>query len=295
MKLYTTTHYALAQSIRGYLNIRNSEIQLTKFTDGEVLLTLPEACSQQTVVLIQALAAPASDAIVYTAFALEALKRAAANVVLIITYLGYARQDRLTHARSLVSCHVVCKLLCFSAPTKLYLLEPHTPHVVSYFAMPTFSFGLTAILCEHVSRLFKSLKLVVIALDCGAVSRATKVSKVLGVEMITGYKHRRGNSVGVTFQRDLRFAGQTGIIIDDIIDTGKSVAAAIKSLISTLLLKSVLVYCIHGVLSKGQPALAKLYISNSIPNKQYSLDTAYIISRLIKQHLLNKPHDELLL
>lgn len=295
MRLYTTTHYALARLTRCYFNIKPSEIDLVKFADGEVLVVLPEAYTRGSVVLIQTLSAPVNDAIMHTVFALEALKLTCAkNIILIISYLGYARQDRLTRAHSLISCSVVCKLLCVNAPARVYLLEPHTPQVLGLLNAPSFSFGLTAAICEHISRLYKLSELVIISLDHGAEHRALKVSKALDVKMISGSKHRENDRVNVTFQHNPRLTGKTGIIIDDIIDTGKSVASATCSLLTTLSLKRVLVYCVHGVLSGELPRCVELCVSNSIPRKHYSVDAAYTISRLIKRVLANKCVDELL-
>lgn len=152
---------------------------------------LPEAYTLGSVVLIQALSNPVNDAIMHTVFALEALKLTCVkNIILIISYLGYARQDRLTCAHSLISCSVVCKLLCVNAPARVYLLEPHTPQIVGFLNAPSSSFGLTAVLCERISRLCKLSELVIIALDYGAEHRALKVSKALDVEMISGFKRR---------------------------------------------------------------------------------------------------------
>ncbi|XXM90110.1 ribose-phosphate diphosphokinase [Candidatus Hodgkinia cicadicola] len=292
MRLYTSTHYALLGQLRAYFNIKGADLNLTKFADGEVLVSLPETCSQQKVILVQALSAPTNDAIIQTVFILEALRLAcASSVTLIITYLGYARQDRMTRARSLISCSVVCRLLCLNAPTKVYLLEPHMPQLAGFFSTPCFSFGLTATICEHICRLYSLSEIAIIALDHGAANRAAKVSKSLGVDMICGHKHREQGQVVTSFQSNPIWVGKVGIIVDDIVDTGGSVASALHSL-KDIQLKCVLVYCAHGVLSCGHLTCTKAYISNSIPHKQYSIDISYTVSRLIKHTLANSPIDE---
>ncbi|XXM93288.1 MAG: ribose-phosphate diphosphokinase [Candidatus Hodgkinia cicadicola] len=296
MKLYTTTHYELARQVRAYFNIVNSELVLTKFSDGEILVSLPEAFAQQTVVLIQALSAPVNDAIMQTVFALEALKLARAiNVILIVTYLGYSRQDRLTRARSLISCSVVCRLLCLNAAINVYLLEPHAPQIMGFLSVPNFALGLTAIVCEHIGRTCELSSLVVIALDCGSAHRASKISKALGVSMVSAYKLRGANQVKVSFQRDLRLAGKTAIIIDDIVDTGKSVNSAVRALLTIHSVRRVQAYCVHGVLSSESALRTVVHVSNSIPCTQHSISVEYFISRLLKRVLADKPYDELLL
>ncbi|XXN19723.1 MAG: ribose-phosphate diphosphokinase [Candidatus Hodgkinia cicadicola] len=296
MKIYTTTHTELTRQVRAYFNIVNLNIKLTKFSDGETLVSLPIARTQETVVLIQALSNPANDAIIQTVFALEAIKLACiSNVILIVTYLGYARQDRLTREHSLISCSVVCKLLCVNSPTRVYLLEPHSAQTAGFFSVPCLSFGLVSVICEHISRTQVLSSLIIIALDHGAVNRASKVSRSLGINMICGYKRREKNQVEVTFQNESSLSGKTGIIVDDIIDTGKSVENATLKLTNELLLKRVLVYCVHGVLSCGQLTYTEIYVSNSIPGKNYTINAAYSISRLIKQALTNDANNKSLL
>ncbi|ATY93584.1 Ribose-phosphate pyrophosphokinase [Candidatus Hodgkinia cicadicola] len=293
MKIYTTTQSTLAHQIRAYFNITNLNIKLTKFPDGEILVSLPETHAWETVILIQALYKPVNDAIIQTLFALEAIKLACVSkTILVITYLGYARQDRLTCENSLISCSVVCKLLCINAPTIIYLLEPHSAQTVGFFSVPCLSFGLVAAMCEHISRTQLLSSIVIVALDSGAMQRALNVSKALGVGIICGYKRREKNQVEVTFQDEPLFKGKTGIIIDDIIDTGKSVKDAIFKLTTKLLLARVITYCVHGVLSYGQLANVEVHVSNSIPGKNYTINVAYGISRQIKRALVHSAHSK---
>ncbi len=83
----------------------------------------------------------------------------------------------------------------------------------------------------------------------------------------------------------MQFRAKAGVIIDDIIDTGKSVVNAAR----------VLVYCVYDALPGERPARVELCVSNSIPRKQHNIDAAYTISRLIKRAFSERSADELLL
>ncbi|WGS83408.1 MAG: ribose-phosphate diphosphokinase [Candidatus Hodgkinia cicadicola] len=295
MKIYTTTHFEVARQTRAYFNFGNKNINIEKFEDGEALVSLPEAVINENVVLIQALTAPVNDSIMLTLFALEALKAACAKtVLLVLTYLAYARQDRQTRVRSITTCAVVCKMLSAYNIRKVYVLEPHSLQAVGFFNVPSSSFELVSAICEHISRACALEDAIIIALDQGAVNRAAKAAQVLGVDMVSGHKLRLKSQLKVAFQRQSKFKNKTGIIIDDVVDSGKSARSAASELATKLGIKRILIYCVHAVLSKGQLKFVELTASNSIPHRKYSIDLTYTLSRIIKRALANKPHDELL-
>ncbi|XXM93615.1 ribose-phosphate diphosphokinase [Candidatus Hodgkinia cicadicola] len=295
MRIYTTTHFEVARQTQAYFNFGNKNIKIEKFEDGEALVSLPEAVINENVVLIQALTAPVNDSIMLTLFVLEALKAACAKtVLLVLTYLAYARQDRQTRTRSIATCAVVCKMLSAYNIRKVYVLEPHSMQAVGFFNVPTASVELVSAICEHISRACALAEAVIIALDQGAVSRASKVAEVLGVDMISGHKLRLRSQLKVAFQRQSKFKNKTGIIIDDIVDSGNSASSAASELATKLGLKRILIYCVHAVLSKGRLKFAEVVASNSIPRRKHNIDLTYTLSRIIKRALANRPHDELL-
>ncbi|WGS83542.1 MAG: ribose-phosphate diphosphokinase [Candidatus Hodgkinia cicadicola] len=295
MRIYTTTHFEVARQTRAYFNFGNKNISTQKFEDGEALVSLPEAVTNEDVVLIQALTAPVNDSIMLTLFALEALKTAGAKtVLLVLTYLAYARQDRQTRVRSITTCAVVCKMLSAYNIRKVYVLAPHSLQAVGFFNVPTSPFELVSAICEHISRACVLAHIVIIALDQGAISRAAKVAQVLGVGMVRGHKLRLNSQLKLAFQRQSKFKNKTGIIIDDIVGGDNSASSAASELATNLGLKQILIYCVHASLSKGRSKLAKAVTSNSIPHRKYAIDLAYTLSRIIKRALANRPHDELL-
>lgn len=156
MKMYTTTQHALCAAIRSYLNMSAGaeEAKLFKFSDGEALIQLAAApAPAETTVVIQAVSAPVNDSLVHTVFLLEALRLAcASSVVLVITYLGYSRQDRPTRQLSLTAAGVVCKMLSAANVSRAYVVEAHSAAATALLAPPSFNLPITALVCEHISR-----------------------------------------------------------------------------------------------------------------------------------------------
>lgn len=149
MQIYTTTHQPLCTAIRSYLNVPASDVDVTRFPDGEALISLKtEPSAEELVVVIQSIAAPVNDALMHTIFLLEALRLACvANVVLMLTYLGYSRQDRQTNPLSLASANVVCKMLSAPHVSRAYVVEPHSPSITSFFGIPAFELSAAPMIC----------------------------------------------------------------------------------------------------------------------------------------------------
>ncbi|MFP2998078.1 hypothetical protein ACA081_00595, partial [Candidatus Hodgkinia cicadicola] len=119
-----------------------------------------------------------------------------------------------------------------------------------------------------------------------------KIANSLGVKFISAIKRRINGNIQISLCLEDKITESTAIIIDDIIDTGKSIKEAISQL--NIKFKNILVYCVHALLSKVQTVEFKLVSSNSIVDRQYQLDVSYLLSRIIKNVLKNKEHNELL-
>ncbi|MGP1912116.1 MAG: ribose-phosphate pyrophosphokinase-like domain-containing protein, partial [Candidatus Hodgkinia cicadicola] len=140
MRIYTTTHQPLCKSIQSYLNTSPAEVNVTRFPDGEALISLnTQPAGDETAVVVQSIAPPVNDALMHTLFLLETLRLACVtNVVLVLTYLGYSRQDRQTTPLSLASASLVCKLLSTPIVSKVFVMEPHSTSITSFFGVPAF-------------------------------------------------------------------------------------------------------------------------------------------------------------
>lgn len=295
MRIYTTTHQPLCKTIRSYLNLPTTEVNVTRFPDGETLINLKtEPAVNEVAVVIQSLSAPVNDTLMHTIFLLETLRLACVtNVVLVLTYLGYSRQDRQTCPLSLVSANVVCKMLSTSIVSKVFIMEPHSPSIVPFFGVPAFALSLAPMICWHISETYSLDEIVILSLDRGGDERAYQIAEALDVPLVRGVKRRTEGGIRVAVCAEANMINKTGIIIDDIVDTGESIKQAIAQLISVHNLTQVVVYCVHAVLSAGAPIGVKLYTSNSLCHSPADLDVSFIISRILKHTLAQQPITDL--
>ncbi|MFP3039684.1 MAG: ribose-phosphate diphosphokinase, partial [Candidatus Hodgkinia cicadicola] len=296
MKLYTTTQYGMCRAVQAYFNNAVSDLKVTKYADGETLICLDsEPSAAESVVVLQAMAAPVNDSLVHTLFILETLRKACVNnVILIMTYLAYSRQDRQTCPLSVATASTVCRLLSFSNVSRAYVVEAHSPNITSFFSVPSFEISLSAVVCNHVSKTQNLQDVVVVALDQGGVSRASRVALTLGVPMISAVKYRSEDGVSVDFH-NVEVSGKIGIIVDDIVDSGRSIASASAALTQSYGMKCVLAYCVHAATSETDASGVKVFVSNSTGKVvAAALDLNYVVSRLLKRVLALRCHRELL-
>ncbi|PIM95323.1 Ribose-phosphate pyrophosphokinase [Candidatus Hodgkinia cicadicola] len=287
LKIFSSTNIKLLEQTQSYLNIKNKNVNISRFPDGEMMVKLEEEVSNETVVLIQSLSAPTSESIIQTLFIIELIRQACAKrIVLILTYLCYARQDRRICKLSLVTSSIVCKLL--NNIDSVYVVEPHCPYLLTYFNVPSFEIDVSPLICDHISRNYDLDNVVLIALDHGAQKRTEKIASSLGVVQLNAIKIRSTDGLKTMLYVNKSLVGKIGIIIDDIIDTGNSARQIANQLANDHKLSKVIMYCCHAVMSKGQSSQIDLVFSNSIPGRTAKLDISYLLSRIIKYKLMNK-------
>ncbi len=293
MKIYTTTNFEIIRYIKTYFNLVNKEVEITMFSDGEIYLRLKEEPINESIVLIQSIATPVNNVIMQTLFLIELIKLTCVrNIILIISYLGYSRQDRQSCKLTLASACLICKLL--SNVNRIYIVEPHCLYLLTYFNCPSFEINIAALICEHISRGYDLSNIILIALDHGAINRIKRISQSLHIEYINAIKIRCDNGIKIELITNLYLPNKICIIIDDIIDTGKSLIYALIQLSNKYNLRHVIIYCTHAVLSNGMITQLDLVLSNSIPKKSAQLNISYLLSRIIKHVLAHKCQNELL-
>lgn len=83
----------LAKEIARHLRVRITEAEVSRFSDGEIRVSIGENVRGKDVFLIQSTSPPVNDNIMELLVMLDALKRASAKrVTAVIPYYGYGRQ-----------------------------------------------------------------------------------------------------------------------------------------------------------------------------------------------------------
>lgn len=267
-------------------------VVLAKFSDGEFQPSFEESIRGRDVFLIQSTFPPA-DNLFELLLMIDAAKRASAKkIVAVIPYFGFARQDRKDKPRVAIGSKLVANLLTSAGVKRIVTMDLHADQIQGFFEVPVDHLYASTLFIDYIKKL-NLPNLTMAAPDTGGTKRANSYAKHLGVDMVICYKHRKvANQIeSMTLIGDVK--GKDIILIDDIIDTGGTIAKA-ADIIMDQGAASVRAMCTHAVLSGpayeriNSSKLTELVVTDTIPLQQQSdkikvLSTAPLFADVIKR------------
>lgn len=244
------SNVALAKSVGKKLGIEVGE-PISVFSDGEIRVRIQPNLRRKTVFILQTTSTPVNTNIMELVFMIDAARRAsAAEVVAVIPYFGYSRQDRKEMPRVPISASVVASMLVHAGVDRILTIDIHSPQQVGFIQKPWDNlFGSYSLLPIIKKRKLKPL--VVASPDKGGMLHATGYAKLLGSQEIAmAYKERdiSLNNVSNVLGMIGHVEGRDVLIVDDMIDTAGTIVHA-ANFIKEKGAKSVRVAATHGVFS----------------------------------------------
>src|SRR5271155_680257 len=107
-----TSHPELAQEIANCLGVDLGKVIIETFPDGEIGAQILESVRGRDVFVLQSIARRPSFYLMELLILVDALKRSSARSInVVISYFGYARQDRRGRGREPVTAKLVANLL----------------------------------------------------------------------------------------------------------------------------------------------------------------------------------------
>src|SRR4029079_13909515 len=138
----------LAQSVAKQLNIQLGKANVSKFSDGEIMVELLENVHGKDVFVLQSTCAPTNDHLMELMIMVDSLRRSsAARIPAALPYFGYARQDRRPRsARVAISAKVVANMLSVAGVNRLLTMDLHADQIQGFFDIPVDNVYATPIL-----------------------------------------------------------------------------------------------------------------------------------------------------
>lgn len=262
----------LAEKIAKRFGGSIGKINIQKFSDGEFQPVFLESIRGDYVFLIQSTCAP-TDNLMELLLMIDAAKRASAyKIIAVMPYYGYARQDRKDKPRVAIGSKLVATLLEAAGANRVITMDLHAPQIQAFFEIPVDHLDSSAIFIPYIEQL-KLENLTFAAPDVGSTNRVREIASYFNAEMVICDKHRkRANEIasmvviGDVANRDV-------VLIDDICDTGGTLAKA-AALLKDKGARSVRAFCTHPVLSGkayeniANSVLQELVVCDTIPMKQ---------------------------
>jgi ribose-phosphate pyrophosphokinase len=230
-----STHPALAAEIAGHLGIQLSPCKISRFASGEIYFRSEESVRGADVFVIQTHAEPVNESIMEQLVMLDAMKRASAKrTTAVIPYYGYSRQDKKGLAREPISAKLVADLVTVAGAQRVVSVDLHSGQTQGYFDFPFDHLTALPILSDFLSGELglHDDNVVVVAPDAGRIRTAERLREHLHADLAFLYKRRsrreahKIEEMAVVGEVD----GRPCILVDDMIDTGGTVAKGAEAL-----------------------------------------------------------------
>ncbi|MBO5546552.1 MAG: ribose-phosphate pyrophosphokinase [Bacteroidales bacterium] len=252
------------------------QLEVTPFSDGEFQPQYEESVRGASVYIIQSTIPPA-DNLMELLLAIDAAKRASADeVVAVIPYFGWARQDRKDRPRVAIGAKLVANLLRSAGADRVMTCDLHAGQIQGFFDIPVDHVYASKVFLPYIkSRHFGNLAIA--APDMGGAKRANVYARELMCPVIICHKTReRANVVGsITAIGEIE--GKDIIIVDDMIDTAGTLCKA-ADVLKSRGAASVRACATHGMLSGSavqrihDSALEEVFITDTIPHPELADD-----------------------
>ncbi len=269
IKLFSgNSNKALAEAIAKELNMELAEVEVGRFSDGEINVHIGETVRGRDVFIIQSTCQPVNDNLMELLVMIDAVKRASAGrITAVIPYFGYARQDRKARPRDPITAKLVADLIQTAGADRILTMDLHALQIQGFFNIPVDHLVGGPLLFRYFQDKVDE-DFCVVSPDVGSVTRARNVASKLGCSMAIIDKRRpKANQLEVmNIIGDIK--GKKCLMVDDMIDTAGTIVQGAEALYNNGA-KEIYACCSHAVFSG--PAIER--IKNSHITKLVVLDT----------------------
>ncbi|WP_428326066.1 ribose-phosphate diphosphokinase [Nitrosopumilus sp.] len=265
-------------------NLVKSDVRI--FPDGESKITLKGTISKKKSIVVQSIYPPVDTNLVQALSLISKAKETSSEVIVVIPYMGYARQDKEFLPGEIVTMKVLAKLFKGAGASKLIAVDIHSLIGLRYFTIKSKNVSAVPDLAAY----FKKLSLknpLIVSPDQGGKERAREFAKEMGIEYIALQKKRDRKTGKVQIKtKKADVMGRDLILVDDMISTGGSIVNATKFLKKEKC-KRVFVACTHALLMNNaekkirKSGVARIISANTIPGKTSIVDVSNTIAKAI--------------
>ena len=249
------------------LHLGSSEV--TMFSDGEFQPSFTESVRGATVFILQS-TFPPTENLMELLLTIDAAKRASADqVVAVMPYFGWARQDRKDKPRVPIGAKLVANLLRAAGADRVMTCDLHADQIQGFFDFPVDHIYASKVFLPYIKAMNLD-NLAIAAPDMGGAKRANAYAKALACPVIICHKSRERANVVANITAIGEVEGKNIIIVDDLIDTAGTLTKAADVLMEKGA-ASVRACATHAVLSGkaydniAKSAIKEVIVTDTIP------------------------------
>ena len=242
----------LAQKVATILGTELAEVERKSFASGEIYLRLADSVRGADCFVMQSHSGDINKTIMEQLLLVDALKRASAKrITAVLPFYPYSRQDKKALPREPISARLIGDMFVAAGVDRLVSIDLHTQQIQGFVDQPFDHLTAMPLFVDYFKEKFNE-PISIISPDAGGVKRATTFAKHL--EAYVGFVHKKRDPKIHNEVKSFTVIGEVedrhAILLDDIIDTGGTIAAASRILKERGAL-SVNVAATHGIFSDG--------------------------------------------
>src|SRR5437868_7191932 len=264
----------LAEEIGQVLGVAPTPTDAYQFANGEIFVRYQESVRGSDAFVVQSVVQPVNQWLMESLIMVDALKRGSAKrITVVLPFYPYARQDKKHRGREPISARLVADLYKTAGADRILTVDLHTDQIQGFFDGPVDHMRAQSLLCGYIADNYADHDMVVVSPDSGRVRVAEKWADALGGVPLA-FIHKTRDPLVPNQVKSNRVVGdvkgKTCILTDDMIDTGGTIAGAVK-LLHQDGAKDVIIAATHGVLSDPAPqrlaecGAREVIVTNTLP------------------------------
>lgn len=208
------------------------DMEVGRFSDGEVQVKINDSVRGADVFLVQPTCPPVNEHLVELLIMLDAFRRgSAARIVAVLPYYGYSRQDRKARGREPITAKLVANLITSAGADRVLAVDLHTDQIQGFFDIPVDHLPARRIMADH----FRNAGLtgddtVIVSPDVGGVDDVRSMADDLNSSLAIIAKRRPEPNESEIIEVIGNLQGKRAIMLDDMMDTAGTMVNGAREL-----------------------------------------------------------------
>lgn len=282
------SHPELAQAVAERLNVPLVPCTVKKFSNGEINVKISESVRDEDVFIIQSGCSDVNDNLMELLILISACKTASARrITAVIPCFPYARMDKKDKSRAPITAKLVANMLVVAGCDHVITMDLHASQIQGFFDIPVDNLYSEPMMMAYIKRQIEGWKnSIIVSPDAGGAKRTTAIADKLGVEFALIHRKRDGKEEDAPERMEILVGDvkdKVAILVDDMIDTGKTLILAAKTLHEKGA-QSVHALISHGLLSETKLSvidelpIVELVVTNTVPQTQHQASCSKLVT-----------------
>lgn len=271
MLLFAAAEFeSLASALRErVLQLCSGQYQAGRFQNGELKIDIETPVQAKRCFVLGSIAPPDARLLSTLLLAHTLRKDGASEVVGLLPYLAYSRQDKDKPHQSLAAAWSGA-LMKASGFDRVITIDEHSLEDERLFPIPLVSLSPARLFAEALKQ-YGLMQATIIAPDQGAIGRCEAIKTLAGVSTdAVPYFEKQRTETGIVHSRFIGEVGTQAVLVDDILDTGATLVSACQRLLCAGV-EDIQIMVTHGLFTGNEwqglweLGVSRIFCTDTIP------------------------------